>query len=63
MGDVIQFVSKYERDLDRLIRIARARYDSIFPPADPVGEERDKALNTLPVSGATVHSGDADLLS
>jgi hypothetical protein len=36
MGEVIQFVSKAERERARLIREARAIYDSIFPPADLV---------------------------
>jgi hypothetical protein len=35
MGEVIRFVPKSERERDRLIREARAIYDSIFP-ADPV---------------------------
>ena len=43
MGQVIQFVSKSERERVRLIREARAIYDSIFPPADPVSERHDKA--------------------
>jgi hypothetical protein len=34
MGEVIQFVSRSERERLRLIREARAIYDSIFPPAD-----------------------------
>ena len=38
MGEVIQFVSKSERERIRLIREARANYDSIFPSADPVSE-------------------------
>ena len=38
MGEVIRFVSKSERERVRLIREARANYDSIFPPADPVSE-------------------------
>lgn len=42
MGQVIQFVSKSERERLRLIREARAIYDSIFP-TDPTGEQRDKA--------------------
>jgi hypothetical protein len=29
------------RSAARLIREARARYDSIFPPADPVSEQQD----------------------
>jgi hypothetical protein len=43
MGQVIQFVSKSERERIRLIQEARAIYDSIFPPADPVSERHDKA--------------------
>jgi hypothetical protein len=31
MGEVIRFVPKSERERDRLIREARAIYDSIFP--------------------------------
>ena len=37
MGEVVRFVSRSERERIRLIREARAIYDSIFPPADPVG--------------------------
>lgn len=43
MGQVIQFVSKSERERVRLIQEARAIYDSIFPPSDPAGERHDKA--------------------
>ena len=47
MGEVIRFVSKSERERLRLIREARAIYDSIFPPAVPErapqdGDERVK---------------------
>ena len=38
MGEVIRFVPKSERERIRLIREARANYDSIFPPADRVSE-------------------------
>jgi hypothetical protein len=38
MGEVIRFVSKAERERARLIREARAQYDSIFPPGDSVSE-------------------------
>ena len=34
MGEVIQFVSRSELERARLIREARAIYDSIFPPAE-----------------------------
>ncbi len=43
MGQVIQFVSRSERERLRLIQEARAIYDSIFPSADPAGEQQDKA--------------------
>ena len=35
MGEVIQFIPKSERERIRLIREARAIYDSIFPPSEP----------------------------
>ena len=38
MGEVIRFFSKAERERALLIREARAIYDSVFPPADPVGD-------------------------
>jgi hypothetical protein len=41
MGEVIRFVSKAERERARLIREARAQYDSIFPPEDSVGAPQD----------------------
>jgi hypothetical protein len=43
MGEVIRFVSKSERERARLIRVARAMYDSIFPPVDRVNEQQDSA--------------------
>lgn len=43
MGEVIRFVSRSERERVRLIQEARAIYDSIFPPYDPVSDGQDKA--------------------
>ena len=43
MGQVIQFVSKSERERIRLIQEARAIYDSIFPPADPANDPSNEA--------------------
>jgi hypothetical protein len=43
MGEVVRFVSKSERERDRLIREARAIYDSIFPPADTPAQWPHKA--------------------
>ena len=40
MGEVIRFVPKSELERIRLIREARAIYDSIFPPTDSAGEQR-----------------------
>ena len=45
MDEFFRFVSKSERERVRLIREARAIYDSIFPPADPVSEQRDKGTH------------------
>ncbi|WP_456752939.1 hypothetical protein [Bradyrhizobium sp. USDA 4461] len=38
MGEIAGFVPKSELERLRLIREARAIYDSIFPPSDAVGE-------------------------
>jgi hypothetical protein len=62
MGEIIRFVPKSERERARLIREARATYDSIFPPADPVNEQQDKARVTHAVSGANAHRSDVALL-
>ena len=63
MSEVIRFVPKSERERARLIRVARAIYDSIFPPADPVSEQRDKAPASHTVSGANAYRSDGVLLS
>jgi hypothetical protein len=62
MGEVIRFVPKSERERARLIREARAIYESIFPPADPVGEQQDSAPVSYTIRGASAHS-DGVLLS
>ncbi|MBH5397316.1 hypothetical protein HZZ13_05850 [Bradyrhizobium sp. CNPSo 4010] len=41
MGEIVRFVSKSELEKARLIREARAIYDSIFPPAVPERAPRD----------------------
>ena len=63
MGEVIRFVPKSERERARLIREARAIYDSIFPPVDPVNEQQDRAAVSHTVSGANAHRSDGVLLS
>ena len=51
MEEFFRFIQKSERERNRLIREVRARYDSVFSPADPVREQRDKAPATHRVSG------------
>jgi hypothetical protein len=41
MGKIVGFVPKAELERLRLIREARAIYDSIFPPNDAAGELPD----------------------
>jgi hypothetical protein len=41
MGEIIRFVPRAELERARLIREARAIYDSIFPPADSPSEQRE----------------------
>lgn len=43
MGEVIQFVSKSERERIRLIREARAIYDSVFPPGDSADDQSGRS--------------------
>ena len=63
MGKVIRFIPKSERERARLIREARTIYDSIFPPADPVSEQQNKAPVSHTVGGANAHRSDGVLLS
>ena len=63
MGEVIRFVSRSERERARLIREARAIYDSVFPPADPVSEQQNRASVSHTVSGANAYRSDGVLLS
>ncbi len=51
MGEVIPFVSKAERERIRLIKEARAIYDSVFPPDGPVDEQGSEAPVVHPFSG------------
>jgi hypothetical protein len=63
MGKVIRFIPRSERERARLIQEARAIYDNIFPSADPVSEQQDKALVSQTVSGANAYRSDGVLLS
>ncbi len=63
MGEVIRFVSRSERERARLIREARAIYDSVFPPADPVSEQQNRAPVSHMVSGANAYRSGGVVLS
>jgi hypothetical protein len=63
MSEVIRFIPKYERERARLVREARARYDSIFPPADPIGEQQSKAPVSHTVGGANAYRSEGIVLS
>jgi hypothetical protein len=63
MGKVIRFIPRSEYERVRLIREARAIYDSIFPPADPVSEQQHRAPVSHSVSGAHAYRCDGVLLS
>ncbi|HLZ05236.1 MAG TPA: hypothetical protein VKR55_24195 [Bradyrhizobium sp.] len=63
MGEVVRFIPKSERERTRLIREARAIYDSIFPPADPVHEQSSKAQVNHAAGGADARRRDGVLPS
>jgi hypothetical protein len=63
MSEIIRFVPRSERERARLIRVARAMYDSIFPPVDPVSEKQNKATVSQTVSGANAYRSSGVLLS
>jgi hypothetical protein len=58
-----RFISKSERERARLVREARARYDSIFPPADPAREQRDKTPVRHTVNDSDASRSDGSLVS
>ncbi|QQO31143.1 hypothetical protein JJC00_21055 [Bradyrhizobium diazoefficiens] len=41
MGEIVRFIPKSELERARLIREARALYDSIFPPSAPDQRPQD----------------------
>jgi hypothetical protein len=55
MGEVIRFIPKAERERLRLIREARAMYDSVFPSSDPASGQRDNTPIAHSVNGPNVH--------
>jgi hypothetical protein len=62
MGEVIRFIPRSEFERARLIREARAMYDSVFPPSDRESEQGDKVPAGPTVSGADAHRSDGAVL-
>ncbi|WP_128970970.1 hypothetical protein [Bradyrhizobium tropiciagri] len=58
MGEVVQLVPRSERERLRLIREARAIYDSVFPPVAPANEQSDKALVRHAIASANADGRD-----
>ena len=58
MGEVIRFIPKAERERLRLIREARAMYDSVFPSSQSINAQRDKTTIAQVVNGPDVRRGD-----
>ena len=59
MGEVIRFVPKSELERARLIREARAIYESIFPSDMPSAARSMTAGNERARIAVTVHSRDS----
>jgi hypothetical protein len=58
MGEVVRFVSKAERERLRLIREARAMYDSVFAPSQSINEKRGKTPIIHGANGPNVQHAD-----
>lgn len=61
MGEIIRFIPKAERERMRLIREARAMYDSVFPSSNSANDQPDNRPITRPLDGVTLHRGDEAL--
>jgi len=59
MGEVIRFISKSDRERERLIREARELYDRIFPPENvAIDGQRDTSPENLGFGGGDArHEG------
>jgi len=56
MGEVIRFIPKAERERLRLIREARAIYESVFPSSESLNGHRVETLNGRPDGADVRHS-------
>jgi hypothetical protein len=54
MGEVVRFVPKAELERIRLIREARAIYESIFPSADPGNDQPYRPSRSRAIGDANV---------
>jgi hypothetical protein len=61
MGEVIRFIPKAERERLRLIREARAIYDSVFPEDDSVNRQTGSPPTVHSVNGTWIHQGGEPL--
>jgi hypothetical protein len=62
MGEVIRFIPKAERERLRLIREARANYESVFPSADSISKQAGSLPIVDPVNGTWMHADGEPLL-
>ena len=60
MGEVIYFIPRHERERNRLIREARAIYDSVFPSAAPAREQSNEASSDDAPARAEAHAYPAN---
>jgi hypothetical protein len=58
MGEVVRFVPKSELERIRLIREARAIYESIFPSADPGNDPQHRPSRLRAAGDAKIRAGD-----
>ena len=54
MSEVIRFIPKTELERIRLIRQARANYESVFPSSDSGNEQRDNRPITIQSADPTL---------
>jgi hypothetical protein len=58
MGEVVRFVPKSELERIRLVREARAIYESVFPEVSALNEPRYPVSTGRAVGGLNVDRGD-----
>ena len=58
MGEVVQLISRSERERGQLIRRARAIYDSIFPSSAVVNDQQHMVPASHAVIGVNAYRGD-----